>query len=496
MLGVEPGQVLAGKYRVERLLGQGGMGVVLAAHHLELEIKVALKLLLPQALVDHAAQARFLREARAAVRLKSEHVAQVLDVGRLEDGTPFIVMEYLEGVDLSKRVEELGVLPIADAVDFCAQACEAIAEAHKLGIVHRDLKPANLFLTRGFDGLPFVKVLDFGISKTEGSAPDGAVTSTAAMMGSPLYMSPEQMQSARDVDLRTDIWAVGAILFELISGKPPFGGESLAQVLLGIMQQPTPSLRAQRAEVPAGLEAVIGKCLEKDRGQRFDSVNSLLTALAPFGGPSARVSLERISRLGGTGAVSAPLPAPSAGTVRLEPSGTPSLDVARSEDAGPGGQTQNGWGGTRAPAATPPQTASRGRAGWLGAAALAVAMLGTGFVIHDRSARPGASASVLEPHPPAVVESAQAASAASQAPATSPPAPAAAEVAAASPRSAPVRPALSAALAATPMPAKAAAPKSALAAPAAVAPMAPPLPTTPPVTKPNKPRSDLFQDRE
>ena len=195
----DPGTILADKYRVERVLGQGGMGVVVQARHIALDEKVALKFLLPEYAHHPEAAARFLREARAAVRIKSEHVAHVTDVGTLANGAPYMVMELLEGADPSKVLEKSGVLEIADAVDYVIQACDAIAEAHGYGIVHRDIKPANLFLGKRPNGLALVKVLDFGISKVmEGSVDN--LTKTTAAMGSALYMSPEQMQQTRAVD--------------------------------------------------------------------------------------------------------------------------------------------------------------------------------------------------------------------------------------------------------------------------------------------------------
>ena len=216
---VREGEILAGKYRVERLLGSGGMGMVVAAHHLDLDEKVALKLLLPGAATNPMLVARFVREARAAAKIKSEHVARVTDVGQLEDGSPYMVMEHLEGSDLAAYLTRTGPLPVAEAVDFVLQACEALAEAHGLGIVHRDLKPANLFCVQRVDDQRSIKVLDFGISKISVDTASQSLTQTSALMGSPLYMSPEQMQSARTVDARADIWSLGVILFELLAGR-------------------------------------------------------------------------------------------------------------------------------------------------------------------------------------------------------------------------------------------------------------------------------------
>jgi serine/threonine-protein kinase len=274
------------------------MGVVVAAHHLQLDDHVAIKFLLPDTLGNKDAVARFAREARAAVKIKSEHVARVTDVGTMENGAPYMVMEYLEGGDLAGWIEQRGALGAELAVDFVLQACEAIAEAHALGIVHRDLKPANLFVARLPGGVQSVKVLDFGISKLTGLSGSGnqsSATKTSALMGSPLYMSPEQMQSSKDVDARGDIWALGVILYELVTGVSPFIAETMPELILKIMQSPPPPMQSHRSDVPDGLEAVILRCLEKDRGRRYQSVGELGAALLPFGSKRARASVDRIS---------------------------------------------------------------------------------------------------------------------------------------------------------------------------------------------------------
>jgi serine/threonine-protein kinase len=291
--GVSEGDVLAGKYRIDKVLGTGGMGVVVAAHHIQLDEKVAIKFLLPQALASPETVARFAREARAAVKIKSEHVARVSDVGTLESGAPYMVMEYLHGGDLSDWLKQHGALPIEQAIEFVLQACEAIAEAHAIGIVHRDLKPSNLFVTRRADGSMTVKVLDFGISKTTGR--DMQMTATSSIMGSPLYMSPEQMQSSKDVDARSDIWSIGIVLYELLTGDSPFQADTMPQLVLGIMSSPPPPLRNKRPEAPAGLEQVILKCLDKDRGRRFQTVGELALALMDFAPKRSKISVERIT---------------------------------------------------------------------------------------------------------------------------------------------------------------------------------------------------------
>jgi serine/threonine-protein kinase len=292
-----PGDVLLGKYCVERVIGVGGMGAVVAARHLQLQERVAVKVLLPQMVAHDDLLQRFLREARLAIKIRSEHCVRVLDVGMLESGVPYMVMEYLDGEDLAAVVDKHRPLPIPAAIDWVLQAGEALAEAHALGIVHRDLKPANLFLTRRADGTPCVKVLDFGISKETSSGADAGVTTTQAVLGSPRYMSPEQMRSTRDVDARADVWALGAVVHELVAGEPPFDAETMTALCAAILQDPPRPIRSTRADVPPPLEAVIAGALEKDRERRFANVGQFAAALAPFGSAAARASAERIARV-------------------------------------------------------------------------------------------------------------------------------------------------------------------------------------------------------
>ncbi len=296
---VQPGQVLGGKYRIERILGEGGMGFVVAATHLQLDEKVAIKLILPEAARSKEAVDRFLREARAAVKIKSEHVVRVSDVGTLDSGMPFIVMEYLSGQDLAELLHASGPLPAEQAIEFVLQACEALVEAHGLGIIHRDLKPANLFLTRRADGSPCVKVLDFGISKIDTGESKG-MTATSAVMGSPMYMSPEQMKSSRNVDARTDIWALGVILYELLAGVPPYDAETVPMLCVKVMQEAPPPLRATRPDLPPALETVILRCHEKDPERRFRTVGELAEALAPFVSGRAQLSAQRVIEIART----------------------------------------------------------------------------------------------------------------------------------------------------------------------------------------------------
>jgi serine/threonine-protein kinase len=264
---------------------------------------------------------RFAREARAAVKIKSEHVARVTDVGTLETGAPYMVMEYLEGQDLSALLAR-GPLPVEQAVDYLLQACEAIAEAHALGIVHRDLKPANLFLARLPGGIQSVKVLDFGISKLtglSGSSGQDSATRTKALLGSPLYMSPEQMQSSKDVDARSDIWALGVILYELIAGASPFTADTMPELILKIMSTAPVPLRSVRSDVPEGVEAAVMRCLAKDRLQRFQTVGELAGALAAFGSKKARISLDRISQVMGAAGMAGSMAFPQPDSVAPAP---------------------------------------------------------------------------------------------------------------------------------------------------------------------------------
>jgi serine/threonine-protein kinase len=298
--GLQVGDVLLGKYRIDRVLGAGGMGMVLAAHHLKLGQRVAIKLLLPEALEDESSSVRFEREARAAASIRSEHTVKVADIGTLESGAPYMVMEYLEGENLAERLQRRGGVPIDETVEIVLQTCEVLAEAHSLGIIHRDLKPANLFCVTDADNRISVKVLDFGISKvTSGraSAAKMSMTKTNAVMGSPFYMSPEQMESPRTVDARTDIWGIGIILYELLVGTVPFEGETLPEICMKIARQSVPSIRRHRLDVPPGLEAVVMKCLEKGRDERYASVAELAHALGPFAPRRGQTSIDRISRV-------------------------------------------------------------------------------------------------------------------------------------------------------------------------------------------------------
>jgi serine/threonine protein kinase len=294
----QPGDVLAGKYRVESILGVGGMGLVVLVRHIDLGQQMAIKLMMPGVIHDDQAAARFVREARAAAAIQSEHVVRIFDVGTFDSGLPYMVMELLRGEDLSQLLARESQLPLEDAVDYVLQASHAIAEAHARGIVHRDLKPSNLFLTTRSDGTALVKVLDFGISKAlnpEVDVPSSAnLTATSAIMGSPLYMSPEQVRNAKQVDARSDIWALGVILHELLTGAPAFSADTLPGICAAITADDPPPLRTLRDDAPEELEAIIIKCLEKTVTKRYQSTKELMAALRPFASSAGRLETTSI----------------------------------------------------------------------------------------------------------------------------------------------------------------------------------------------------------
>jgi len=289
--GPPPGTILLGKYRVDGVLGIGGYGQVLKAQHLQLDEPVAIKLLKEQVSLEDESGKRFLREAQAASKLKSEHVARLRDVGTLGGNKPFMVMELLSGLDLNQVLEAKGTLDVMFAADVVLQACDALGEAHALGIVHRDIKPSNLFLTKRPDGSRLVKVLDFGISKAP--TMDMSLTQTQSVLGTPTYMSPEQTRSARTVDARSDLWALGCVLYELVEGHPPFEADSFAELCVKIaIESPPPLVRGRE------LEPIIARCLAKDPADRYQSVAELAADLAPFAPEETAVTyVDRIHRM-------------------------------------------------------------------------------------------------------------------------------------------------------------------------------------------------------
>jgi len=456
---VRPGEVIDGKYQIEAELGEGGMGRVLAASHLALGSAVAIKVLKSDALRLPDVPRRFMREARAAGRLRNEHVVRVTDVGALATGEPYMVMELLHGIDLATMLEQSGRPPPEAAAEYIAQACEGLAEAHAMGMVHRDIKPANLFVTQRPNGAPLVKLLDFGIATAAIGDVDHKLTTTATVIGSPSYMSPEQLRAARDVDARSDIWSLGVTLYELLSGEPPFTAPTVTALTLKIVSEPHAPLQG----APPALAAIVERCLAKERDARFSSVAELAAALAPLF-PSGRAQAQMVaSVLGGPGASRSG--ADSSSVLGLAASGSASGSappgvVPRAASSVPWESPTTSTADLTAGESAPMRPASRRRAVWIMlGAALAGALVTFGIVLSQRGAS-GAAAPPAEAAPPAAVEAAPAE------PAPPPPAPA--------PEPAP----------APSEPAPSEAPAAAAAAAAAAAPPAPPAPPAAPAPEP------------
>ncbi len=388
---VRPGDRVIGKYLVERVLGEGGMGVVVAAHHETLNQKVAIKFLLPSALGDKNAIERFVREARAAAQIQSEHVARVTDVGLLETGAPYMVMEYLEGHDLAAELESRGALPPEEAADYMLQALEALAEAHAANIIHRDLKPANIFLAQRRDGSRLVKVLDFGISKAL-STGDASLTATSALMGSPLYMAPEQIRDAKSVDVRADIWSLGVILYECLSGEVPFGGDTLSGLLAQIVADPPPPLASVRPDLPESILSIVDRCLEKNRDRRVQDVAELARLLAVIAPATSTRSIGRIH---------ATLGIPWDPTVKnTNSTGTPSNAMDRTQVAagtsttpsGTGVMTERAWANDGT--VVVPKSRSPLVLVLAASAAVALLILGSAFIFKSGDELPEASSAI------------------------------------------------------------------------------------------------------
>ncbi|HVY31331.1 MAG TPA: serine/threonine-protein kinase [Polyangiaceae bacterium] len=299
---VREGEVLAGKYRVERIPGRNGLGVLVQVRHLELGQEVTLKFLVPEACAYPEFVQRFVREARAAVKIPGEHVARVTDVGRLESGAPYMVREYLRGPDLAEVLKVRGPLPVEEAVDYIIQACEGVAEGHALGVVHRNLRPTSLVVARRSDGTALVKVFDFAAAESLHVNPftERAVSlvGTSAIMASLPYLAPEQIRDPHDVDFRADIYSLGAVLYELLTGTPVYAADAAPALLAQVAADPAPSLRNLRPEAPGELDHIVLRCLAKNRAIRYGSLAELVLALKQFASPELAPSIERIVRLG------------------------------------------------------------------------------------------------------------------------------------------------------------------------------------------------------
>ncbi|MDB4933139.1 MAG: Serine/threonine-protein kinase pkn3 [Labilithrix sp.] len=413
---VVPGDLVDGKYRIQTILGIGGMGVVVRAMHEQLGRSVAMKFLLPEMLRSTDIVQRFEREARATARLQNEHVIDVIDVGRLPSGEPFIVMEYLEGQDLAKLIaERAGTLGIDEIVDIMSQICVGVSEAHANGIVHRDLKPQNVFVITRRDGRRHIKVLDFGISKIAGDV-GGALTRTSDVLGSPYYMSPEQLLATRDVGPSGDVWALGVILYEMLTGAVPFRGETLAQMMMRIIQSPHVPIPEARGDVPQWLAGLVDRCLQKDPAQRMPSVDALASALLARGaGPAPpQPSLPHSSTALMPHSAQTALH-PSSGQV---PNAAPAATMLHSSPSMPGhsaqlpqgASTNVGWGHSSQPGMTQIPTRGGKPIVVLGAVVAVVLLSVGGFGLHHfMKARAGetvATKPVNAPPPPPATSSA------------------------------------------------------------------------------------------
>lgn len=290
---LEAGQIVGERYLVGEVLGGGGMGVVCAGTHVLLGTPVAIKVIHSELKGDTEVVQRFINEARAAAALKGEHIARVFDVGALDSGEPYLVMEQLEGMSLDLYLAGRGPLSQGEAVDIVLQVCEGLAEAHAAGLVHRDIKPANLFMARRPDEQLSVKILDFGIAKRIDTA-SPALTDPGKSLGSPWYMSPEQMLTPSSVDAHADIWSLGVLLFELLTARLPFEGENVPHVCANVLATPAPRPSDHRGDIGRELDAIVLRCLEKEPARRFGSVSELAQALQPFASSAAHAGASEL----------------------------------------------------------------------------------------------------------------------------------------------------------------------------------------------------------
>ena len=291
---VRVGEVLAGKYRIERIHAPGALGVTCDAQHRQLRQRVVVKLCGAFAAPHSQVAVRFLESARVAAQLRNVHLARLLDIGTLDSGVPYSVTEHLSGTDLRGVLRVREWLPVSEAVDYILQVCEALAVAHVAGLVHRNLKPTNVFLARDDDGRPIVKVLDFCL--VEGALSDVSLTTSTAesIVSSLAYLAPEQVRDPSSVDVRADIWAVGALLHELLTGVPPYTASSVPGIFAAIAaDSPTP-VSQLRGELPTELEEVVLRCLEKERDYRWSDVGTLARQLRRFASEAGRDAVDRV----------------------------------------------------------------------------------------------------------------------------------------------------------------------------------------------------------
>ncbi len=307
------GRTVGGKYAVTRLLGRGGMGAVYEAEHVGIGKKVALKFVDREFAKDDLVIGRFAREARAASSIESAHIVTVFDAG-VDEGRPYLVMELLRGEDLGTRLRRLSKLSMRESFHIVAQVLRGLARAHSVGIVHRDLKPDNVFLVQSEGDPLFAKIVDFGVSKIQraqgGTAPL-ALTGKGTVLGTPLYMSPEQAQVSPDLDGRADLYSVGAILFECLAGRPPHTGASYEQIILAICMTDAPDLSAIDPQIPESASAFVARALARDRANRHQSAAQMLSALHEIAPEEkARVPLDSSLAATRVSAVDAPVAGP------------------------------------------------------------------------------------------------------------------------------------------------------------------------------------------
>ncbi|HKQ68657.1 MAG TPA: serine/threonine-protein kinase, partial [Polyangiaceae bacterium] len=278
---VVPGQIVGAKWRVGELIGRGGMGAVYEGQNVSIGKRVALKFIDAEFARQPEVASRFQREAEAASLVESAHIVHIFDSGTTDDGIPYIVMELLRGEDLRARLSRLGRLPKEEAVHVVAQTLRGLHRAHEAGIVHRDLKPDNIFLVDRDDDPLFAKIVDFGISKITrrpGQVGAGTLTRQGVVLGTPFYMSPEQAQALPDLDLRTDLWSIGAILYECLAGRAPHLGDSYEQIIISICTTNALDVRTLEPSIPEALATLVRRALARDKTQRFQSAKEMLEA--------------------------------------------------------------------------------------------------------------------------------------------------------------------------------------------------------------------------